>query len=107
MEFVELGALSLQEWVGVTDHVQAPFGPSCAGVTFRPKERHVGIRTDGGRLIAVGGATVATVEVEGHEPSFWNVGPRERSLLSTRFPAALRPSLRCVVLAFTEVGFRG
>lgn len=68
MEFVELGALSLREWVEVTGRDGAPFGAATAGLTFRAKEHHVGVRDDDGRLVGVAGATIATVRVEGHEP---------------------------------------
>jgi predicted GNAT family N-acyltransferase len=68
VEFVELGALSLRDWVGLTAREREPFGPSSAGLTFRPKEHHIGMRHPDGRLVAVVGATVATVEVEGHGP---------------------------------------
>lgn len=66
VEFVELGALSLRDWVGLTARDREPFGPANAGLTFRPKEHHIGVRHADGRLVAVVGATVATVAVEGY-----------------------------------------
>ena len=66
VEFVELGPLSLRDWVTVTARAREPFGPASAGLTFRPKEHHIGVRHPDGRLVAVVGATVATVAVEGY-----------------------------------------
>ncbi|MGN6869585.1 MAG: GNAT family N-acetyltransferase [Solirubrobacteraceae bacterium] len=66
MEFVELGSLSVGDWLGLVGHERAPFGPASAGLTFRPKDRHIGARNDAGRLVAVVGAAIATVEVVGY-----------------------------------------
>lgn len=68
LEFIELGSLSLREWLEVTGRHRAPFGERSASLVFRPKTHHIGIRSSEGELVAVGGATIATVEVNGHEP---------------------------------------
>jgi predicted GNAT family N-acyltransferase len=65
VELVELGALTEQDWVALNDGEHEPFGPVGAGLEWRPKDRHVGLRTPDGRLVAVAGAVVATVETEG------------------------------------------
>ena len=68
VEFVELGPLSVREWVDLTGHERAPFGLAAAGLVFRPKDRHLAVRDADDRLVAAVGLAVATVEVEGHEP---------------------------------------
>lgn len=68
MQFTELGPLSLQEWVGLVGRDRAVFGPSTVGLVYRPKDHHVGVRDADGALVAAIGATIATVEVDGHEP---------------------------------------
>lgn len=60
--------LSLRDWVEVTGREQAPFGAASAGLTFRAKEHHVGVRDGQGRLAGVAGVTIARVRVDGHEP---------------------------------------
>ncbi len=65
MELVEFGELSLREWIALTGREREPFGPAGAGLVWRAKDRHVGLRGDDGRLEAVAGATVAHVDVEG------------------------------------------
>jgi GNAT superfamily N-acetyltransferase len=65
-ELVEYGSLSLREWARLIEGESAPFGEVSAGLEWRPKDINVGVRDEGGTLVAVGGATVATVEIEGH-----------------------------------------
>jgi predicted GNAT family N-acyltransferase len=65
VELVELGALTEQDWAALEDGEAEPFGPVGSGLAWRPKDRHVGLRTPDGRLVAVAGAVVATIEVEG------------------------------------------
>jgi predicted GNAT family N-acyltransferase len=64
MELVELGALTDEDWAGLVDDEPEPFGPVGAGLEWRRKDRHVGLRAPDGRLVAVAGAEVATVDVE-------------------------------------------
>lgn len=68
MELVEFAELPFADWVGLTRHESAPFGPAAAGLEYRPKDQHVGVRDDEGRLVAVVGATVAEVTVDDREP---------------------------------------
>jgi len=65
VELVELGALTEQDWAGLEDGEHEPFGPVGARLAWRPKDRHVGLRAPDGRLVAVAGAMVAAIEVEG------------------------------------------
>lgn len=66
LELVEFRDLSFREWAGLIAGDHSPFGPEAEGLEWRPKDVNVGFRDGQGRLVAVGGATVATVEVEGH-----------------------------------------
>jgi|SRR5579875_307657 len=68
MELVEFGELEFADWAGLTRHDPAPFGPAAVGLEYRPKDRHVGVRDEEGRLVAVVGATVAQVTVDGQDP---------------------------------------
>lgn len=67
-EIIELGPLSLAEWIGLTGREPDAFGDHSAGVVWRPKDRHVGVRDEDGKLAAVGGVTVGSVRVAGGEP---------------------------------------
>ncbi len=62
-ELVELGPLTDEDWANVQAGEQEPFGPVGAGLEWRPKERHIGLRVQDGRLVAVAGAMLVTVEV--------------------------------------------
>ncbi|HVS28774.1 MAG TPA: GNAT family N-acetyltransferase [Solirubrobacteraceae bacterium] len=68
MELVTLSALTDQDWAELEDGEPEPFGPVGAGLAWRPKDRHIGLRAPDGRLVAVAGAVIATIEVEGAEP---------------------------------------
>lgn len=68
MELVELGPLSVQDWLQLTGREREPFGATTAGLTFRPKDRHAAFRDRDGTLAAAVGATVATVRVGGGGP---------------------------------------
>jgi GNAT superfamily N-acetyltransferase len=65
-ELVECGTLSFGEWARLISDEATPFGRRTADLQWRPKEVNVGVRNERGKLVAVGGATVAAVEVEGH-----------------------------------------
>jgi predicted GNAT family N-acyltransferase len=62
VELVELGALTDEDWDEVLDGEPEAFGPIGAGLEWRPKDRHVALRVDDGRLVAFAGAAVVTVE---------------------------------------------
>jgi predicted GNAT family N-acyltransferase len=68
VDVVELGPLSVADWIGLVGREPAPFGARSAGLTWRGKDRHVGIRDPEGRLAAVGGAARVTVAVLDGEP---------------------------------------
>jgi predicted GNAT family N-acyltransferase len=65
MEVLELGPLTERDWDEVLDGEREPFGPEGARLTWRPKDRHIAVRAPDGRVVAVAGALVADVAVEG------------------------------------------
>jgi predicted GNAT family N-acyltransferase len=65
MELVELGPLSARDWEVLLDGEEDPFPPFGPDLEWLEKDRHVGLRGDDGRLIAVGGASVVELAVEG------------------------------------------
>jgi predicted GNAT family N-acyltransferase len=65
VELVELGALTKRDWAELQDGEHEPFGPVGAGLAWRPKDRHVGLREPDGRLVAVAGAVIAVIDTEG------------------------------------------
>jgi predicted GNAT family N-acyltransferase len=73
MDLVELGALTEQDWADLAAGEHEPFGPIGAGLAWRAKDRHVGLRAGDGHLVAVAGAVIATVEIE-RSASFEVVG---------------------------------
>lgn len=66
LQIVELGPLSMRDWGDLVEGERDPFGDTCAGFVFRPKDHHVGIRDGDGRLLAAGGWSLVHVEVDGH-----------------------------------------
>ena len=68
LELVEFGTLPRRAWIELTERDPAPFGRSIVGLIYRDKERHLAWRSTDGRLVAVIGMTVATVEVAGGPP---------------------------------------
>lgn len=65
MEVVELPPLSDTDWEQLVDREEQPWGPLGEGLSWREKERTIGIRDRDGRLIAAAGAVIAEVAVEG------------------------------------------
>ncbi len=66
MELFEFETLSLPDWAGLMRSDPGAFGGGTEGLQVRQKDRYVGVRDDDGRLIAVIGAAIAQVTVEGH-----------------------------------------
>jgi predicted GNAT family N-acyltransferase len=65
VELVELGPLSARDWDVVLDGEDEPFGAVGHRLEWRVKDRHVGLRRDDGRLVAIAGAAVVELEIEG------------------------------------------
>src|SRR4051794_3545933 len=63
MELVELGPLTEEDWDVVLAGEAEPFGATGAGLEWRPKDLHVALRDDTGRMVAFAGAAVVEVEV--------------------------------------------
>jgi predicted GNAT family N-acyltransferase len=64
VRLVELGALTEGDWADLLAGEAHAFGEIGEGLSWRPKDRHVGLRTDDGRLVAAAGVVVAAVEVD-------------------------------------------
>ena len=62
----ELHDLLPSEWVEVQNGEQQPWGGLAEGLEWADKERHVGIRDDDGRLVALAGLLSAPVVVAEH-----------------------------------------
>lgn len=65
MELVELGELSERDWSDVVAGEHEPFGPEGSELVWRAKDRHVALRADDGRLLAMAGVVLVTVAIEG------------------------------------------
>ncbi len=63
MEVVELDALAEPFWDELVAGEREPFGHLGAELTWRRKDRHIGLREPTGRLVAAAGAVLAEVEV--------------------------------------------
>ena len=66
MEVVELDALTERDWADLADGEHEPFGPTGGALTWRAMDRYVALRKQrDGPLVAVAGAVIASVEIEG------------------------------------------
>ncbi|MGZ4334255.1 MAG: GNAT family N-acetyltransferase [Gaiellaceae bacterium] len=68
LRLADFGELPRREWLDLTCRDPAAFGSETAALIYRPKEHYVGWRTEAGRLVAVIGATIVTVQVEAGPP---------------------------------------
>jgi predicted GNAT family N-acyltransferase len=64
VEFVELDALSEQDWVEVVAGEHQPYGPEGAELIWRTKDHHFALRAQDERLVALAGLVAVAVEVE-------------------------------------------
>ncbi len=95
-ELVELGLLTDADRAELEGDEVDPFDGAGTTVQFRPKDRHVALRDDEGRLIASAGLTLAEVEVSGARLPVVGIGGvivnaahRGRGLARTVVTAAL------------------
>jgi predicted GNAT family N-acyltransferase len=65
MELVELDEVTDQQWRELVAGEREPWGGSAEELTWSEKSRHVGIRAPDGRLVALAGAVLSDVEVDG------------------------------------------
>jgi predicted GNAT family N-acyltransferase len=65
VEFVELAALTGQDWDAVVAGEHQPFGSLGAELEWRPKDRHFALRAQDGRLLALAALVGVEVEIEG------------------------------------------
>jgi predicted N-acetyltransferase YhbS len=63
MQARELEGVGPAEWAAVQDGEQAPWGEEGERLQWRDKRRHVGVRGEDGRLLALAGAVTAEVVV--------------------------------------------
>lgn len=67
MEPVELDTITSQQWSELVAGEHQPWGGLAEGLAWAEKERCVGLRAAGGGLVAVGGAMIAEIDIEGAE----------------------------------------
>jgi predicted N-acetyltransferase YhbS len=65
VEIVEFGCMTPERRAELEGDEDDPFDAAGATLRYRPKDRHVALRTDRGRLVASAGVVRAEVEVEG------------------------------------------
>jgi predicted GNAT family N-acyltransferase len=63
MELVELQEVTSQQWRALLAGERQPWGGDAEGLVWGDKQRHVGLRDDHGRLVALAGAVTIEVEV--------------------------------------------
>jgi predicted GNAT family N-acyltransferase len=67
MEFVELDAITTQQWSELVAGEREPWGGEAEHLVWGDKQRYVGLRGASGRLVAVAGAVTTAVDVAGAE----------------------------------------
>jgi ribosomal protein S18 acetylase RimI-like enzyme len=67
MEIVRFGALTDDDRAQLEGDEPDPFDAAGITLAFRPKDEHIGVRDDAGRLVASAGFVLAEVKVEGTE----------------------------------------
>jgi predicted N-acetyltransferase YhbS len=97
MEIVEFGRLDAARRRELEGEEQDPFDAADSPLVFRPKERHVALRDDRGRLVASTGMVIADVEAGGRRFPVVGIGGvivaaphRGRGLARRVVEAALR-----------------
>ena len=68
MEAIELPGVSSEQWRAIQGEEANPWGGEAEELSWAEKQRHVGVRGEDGELLAMAGALVAEVSVEGGEP---------------------------------------
>jgi predicted GNAT family N-acyltransferase len=67
MELIELDTITVQQWQEIIAGEHQPWGGLAEGLVWAEKQRCVGLRTAAGRLVAVGGAMLVEIDIEGAE----------------------------------------
>jgi predicted GNAT family N-acyltransferase len=65
VEIVELAAITPQMWTELAAGEQEPWGRIAEALSWREKDRLIGLRGPDGQLLAVAGSLIAEVEVDG------------------------------------------
>lgn len=73
VELIEFGRLSEEQYAELVGDEADPWGAGEDDLAWRPKDRHVGLRDDDGRLVAAAGLVVVEVQV-GEQPPIPVVG---------------------------------
>jgi predicted N-acetyltransferase YhbS len=68
MELVQFGRLTHEEYAKLVGDEENPWGAGAVELEWRLKDRHVGLRDQGGTLLAVAGLVVADVQVDKGDP---------------------------------------
>jgi predicted GNAT family N-acyltransferase len=68
VELVELDGITSCQWSEIAAGEREPWGGGAAeGLAWADKQRHLGLRAGDGALVAIAGAMIADIEVEGAE----------------------------------------
>lgn len=68
MKLVEFGRLSAEQYAVLVGDEKDPWDAGEISLEWRPKERHVGVCDDHGKLVAVAGLVVADVQFGDRQP---------------------------------------
>lgn len=74
MEIVEFGPLTAEHRRELEGDERDPFDSARVALLYRPKQQHVGLRDDMGRLVASSGLVVVDVEVDADRFSVVGIG---------------------------------
>lgn len=69
MQLIELGRLTDKQYAELVGDEEDPWDAGGSTLQWRPKDRHVALRADDGRLLAVAGLVVADVQFGGRQPA--------------------------------------
>ncbi len=67
VELIELEEITPQQWREIEAGEREPWGGGAESLAWVDKQRHVGLRAADGALVAIAGALIAEIEVEGAE----------------------------------------
>ncbi len=65
VELVELDEITSRQWSELAAGEREPWGGAAEELTWADKQRHLGLRAGDGALVAIAGAAIADIEVEG------------------------------------------
>jgi len=68
VDLVDLGSLSGEQYAELVGDEEDPWGAASLGLDWRPKDRHVGVCDDDGKLVAAAGLVLAQVRFGEEQP---------------------------------------